>query len=186
MKLRLIMLMASALMLIGCEGKLEPKDVFEVKIDGKIQKLNDNEILKFLKYKSSICKVSEYFELKITKESPEFIDEKIKPQQVVVTTTSSTLIFNINDFKIKMEKLLLERDINIINNKDLNAFDDMFSALEKMKKNWASADVYLSATSSFEKLKNFKEYSFGKMRLERDKVVCESGLRLKNDTEIPR
>lgn len=41
------MLMASALMLIGCEGKLEPKEVFEVKIDRKIQKLSDDEISKF-------------------------------------------------------------------------------------------------------------------------------------------
>jgi hypothetical protein len=174
------MLMALALMLIGCEGKLEPKEVFEVKIDGEIQKLNDDEISKFLSYKNSICKVSEYFEQRISQESPEFIDEKIKPKQEVVIKTSSSLIFNINDFKTSMEKLLLERDIKVINNKDLNALDDMFLALKKMKNNWANADVYLSDTSSFENLKNFKEYSFSKMYLERDKVVCESQLSTKN------
>ena len=59
-KLRLTMLMASALMLVGCEGKLEPKEVFEVKIDGIIQKLNDDEISKFSNYKRSICRVTEY------------------------------------------------------------------------------------------------------------------------------
>ena len=79
-----------------------------------------------------------------------------------------------------MEKLLLERDIKVINNKDLNALDDIFSALKKMKNNWANADVYLSDTPSFENLKNFKQYSFSKMYLEKDKVVCESQLSTKN------
>lgn len=178
-KLRHIVLMASVLMLIGCKGKLEPKEFFEVKIDGKIQKLNDDEISNFLKYRNSICKVSEYFEIKITEESPEFIDEKIKPQKDVVTTTSSTLIFNIKDLKISIEKILLERDIKVINNKDLSAFDDVFLALEKIKNNWVSADIYLSDTSSFDNLKNFKEYSYSKMHLERGKVVCESQLSAK-------
>ena len=173
------MLMALVLMLVGCKGKLEPKEIFEAKIDGKIQKLNDDEILKFLKYKNSICKVSEYFEIKIYEESPEFIDEKTKPQKDVVTTTSSTLAFNIKDIKTSLEKLLLERDIKAINNKDLNSFDDIFLTLEKIKNNWVSADIYLSDTASFDNLKNFKEYSFSKMHLERDKVVCESQLSTK-------
>ena len=170
------MLMASVLMLIGCEGKLEPKEVFEVKIDGKIQKLNDDEISKFQKYRVSICKVSEYIsantktETLTTSESTVFEDEKIPPEQEIVTI-SGVSAFNTKDFNINTKRFLLEKNILIF--EDLNVLDDIFIVLDKMKKDWTNIDVYLSYTSSFENLKNFKEYYFSKMSLERNKVVCE-------------
>jgi hypothetical protein len=173
------MLMASALMLIGCEGKLEPKEVFEVKIDRKIQKLNDDEISKFQKYQASICKVSEYFSENIktetltNSESTVFTDKKILPQEEIVTI-SGVSAFNIKDFNINTKRFLLEKDILTI--EDLTALDDFFMVLDKMKKDWANVDVYLSNTSSFEDLKNYKIYSFSKMSLERNKVVCERKL----------
>ena len=176
------MLMASALMLIGCEGKLEPKEVFEVKIDGKIQKLNDDEISKFQKYKKSICKVSESIsantkKLKIetltTSESTVFTEKNIPPQQEIVTISKVT-VFNIKDFNINTKRFL--REENMLTFEDLTALDDLFMVLNKMKKDWANVDVYLSDTSTFENLKNFKEYFFSKMSLERNEVVCEKKL----------
>jgi len=185
-KLRLTMLMASALMLVGCEGKLEPKEVFEVKIDGKIQKLNENEISKFSNYKRSICKVSEYFknntnkQILNTSESAKFDGNSPPQEEIIKITASSALEFNIKDFKINTERFLIEQDINVITTKDLNALDDMFMVLDKIKKDWTRADVYLSDTASFENLKNYKEYFFNNMRLERNKVVCESQMATKN------
>ena len=170
------MLMASALMLIGCEGKLEPKEVFEVKIDRKIQKLSDDEISKFQKFKASICKVSEYFSENIktetltNSESTVFTDKKIPPQQEIITF-SGVSAFNTKDFNINTKRFLLQN--HILTFEELTALDDLFMVLDKMKKDWANVDVYLSDTSSFEDLKNFRIYSFSKMSLERNKVVCE-------------
>ena len=66
---------------------------------------------------------------------------------------------------------MLQKDI--LTFEELTALDDLFMVLDKMKKDWANVDVYLSDTSSFEDLKNFRIYSFSKMSLERNKVVCE-------------
>jgi hypothetical protein len=172
--------MATVLMLIGCEGKLEPKDVFEVKIDGNIKKINDDEASKFSKYRNSICKVSEYFKTTsnkqtlATSESTVFTDGKNPPQEEIIKYSSNSVFeFDIKDYKINMEKILLGQDREIITIKDLTALDDMFLVLEKMKKNWTKVDVYSSDTSSFENLKNFKEYWYFNMHLERNTVVCE-------------
>jgi hypothetical protein len=159
--------MASALMLIGCEGKLEPKEVLEVKIDRKIQKLNDDEISKFQKYQASICKVSEHIsantkiEKLTTSESTVFAKEN-PPQQEIVTI-SKVSAFNIKDFNINTKRFLLEKDM--LTFEDLTALDDLFMVLDKMKKDWANVDVYLSNNSTFGNLKNFKEYYFSKMSL---------------------
>lgn len=165
------MLILPVLMLVGCEGKPEPKEIFEAKIDGEIQKLNDDTILKLMKYKNSICKISDWFS--------QTIDETTVGTTVVINN-SSTLTFNLKELKVILDKLVLDQNGEFVNNNDINSFEEMFLALEEIKKNWGSAEVYTSDTATFDNLKNFKEYSFNKMHLERDKVVCEFHLLTKN------
>lgn len=135
--------------------------------------------MKFQNFKASICKVSEYFSENIktetltNSESTVFTDKKIPPQQEIITF-SGVSAFNTKDFNINTKRFLLQN--HILTFEELTALDDLFMVLDKMKKDWANVDVYLSDTSSFEDLKNFKIYSFSKMSLERNKVVCERKL----------
>jgi hypothetical protein len=166
-KLRKLIQIASVLTLIGCEAKLEPKEVFEVKIDGKIVKLTNDEILKFEKYQDSICKISDFFSSTVN------ITTTIKSkQELEVTTIISVLGFDQKDFKINAEKILLKTDKSLV--KDLKAFDDIFVLLDNIKNSWASADVYYLDRSSFKSLKNSDEFYSNRLHIEKNKVVCET------------
>ena len=148
-----------SLFLTSCErkveSKVEPIFSYELKIDGEIQKLNEDEVLKLRNYRSSICKISDFIianmnststststskntsrkETLSTSTSTEFSDLEKKPlDEMVVTSTHSRLEFNKNEFKLEMKKLLLEGiNAKAITIEDINTLDNIFLFFEKKK-----------------------------------------------------
>ena len=172
-----------SLLLTSCErkvdSKVEPNDFYELKIDGEKQKLNDYEILKLLKNTRSICNISESFGLKVNEDkltsstSTNFDDLEKKPlEKMVEFSTRTSLEFNKKEFQIKMERWLLEENIKGITIKDTYALDEIFLLFDQKKSGWANVNFYTSNTSSFENLKNFKEYFYETIHFERTNVVC--------------
>ena len=181
-----------SLLLTGCErkvdSKVEPIFSYELKIDGEKQKLNDDEILKLQRYTKSICKISGFFGLKVNRDklssstSTNFDDLEKKPlEEMVEVSTRTSLEFNKKEFQIKMERWLLEENIKGITIKDTYALDEIFLFADKKKTGWSNINFYYSDTSSFENLKNFKEYFYTTTHFERSNVVCVSRLVTKND-----
>ena len=181
-----------SLLLTSCERKVESKaepiDSYELKIDGEKQKLNADEILKLQSYTRSICKISESFGVKVNRDkltsstSTNFDDlEKKPPEEMVEISTRTSLEFNKKEFQIKMERWLLEENIKGITIKDTYALNEIFLLFEKKKSGWSNINFYSSDTSSFENLKNFKEYFYTTTHFERSNVVCVRHLVAKND-----
>ena len=71
-----------------------------------------------------------------------------------------------------MERWLLEENIKGITIKDTYALDEIFLFFDQKKSGWANISIYSSDTSSFENLKNFKEYFYETIHFERSNVVC--------------
>ena len=88
----------------------------------------------------------------------------------------TSLEFNKKEFQIKMERWLLEENIKGITIKDTYALDEIFSFFDKKKSGWSNVNIYSSNYSSFENLKNFKEYFYTTTHFERSNVVCVSRL----------
>ena len=191
-KLHQIILILLSLLLTSCErkveSKVEPIFSYELKIDGEEQKLNEDEILKLRKYRSSICKISDFFSQNSTSTSiasstsTEFSDLEKKPLDEMVLSSHSRLEFNKNEFKLEMKKLLLEGiNAKAITIEDINALDNIFLFFEKKKSGWANVFFYTSDSLSSE---NENRYINFTMYFERSNVVCMKKLVTKKDEKI--
>ena len=129
----------------GCNSKHDQNEFTELKINMKLQKLSEEETLKITKYRNSICRIAEFYSHSLKSgnfeesstsytynESDNFKDADIK------TFKSNTQLH----YEISTLKTILKLSKGSITIQDINSILEFSSFLEKIDKDWNTADIY--------------------------------------------